>query len=362
MTGYGNDPCRRCLKTESWPSLDQEMWSRATQPQADILDEPGVASHWRPATRHKNRRGYGRWLNFLETNASQWLARHPAKRITVDTVRQYLLRLEGQRLAPYSIVARLAELHAVISVFAPDEDWNWLWQTVERFRYRARLGSNKNSRLLPSSELFAWGQDYMAEIEAADTSDTIRMASRFRDGLMIALLAARPLRRSNLVMIEIDRHLIQRGEQWHLIFGAEEVKNHRPLEMAIPDKLVTALERYLSHWRPMLLQDKPTNRLWLTQYGKPMTGDSAYRRITKVTLRAFGTRLSPHLFRNCAATSIAIEDPDHVRIAPTILGHTKLSTTENHYIQANSLEAGRKFQKTLAALRREIAEQNPQQT
>ena len=37
MTGYGNDPCRRCLKTESWPSLDQEMWSRATQPQADIF-------------------------------------------------------------------------------------------------------------------------------------------------------------------------------------------------------------------------------------------------------------------------------------------------------------------------------------
>ena len=30
----------------------------------------------------------------------------------------------------------------------------------------------------------------------------------------------------------------------------------------------------------------------------------------------FGHALNPHLFRDCAATSIAIEDPDHVRITP----------------------------------------------
>ena len=39
------------------------------------------------------------------------------------------------------------------------------------------------------------------------------------------------------------------------------------------------------------------------------------------TAAAFGHPVNPHLFRDCAATSIAIDDPQHVRIASQILGH-----------------------------------------
>ena len=62
--------------------------------------------------------------------------------------------------------------------------------------------------------------------------------------------------------------------------------------------------------------------------------------------------MSPHLFRDAAATSIVIEDPEHVRIIAAINGHRSLRTDEKHYIQATGLEAGREYQQAILARRR----------
>ena len=75
--------------------------------------------------------------------------------------------------------------------------------------------------------------------------------------------------------------------------------------------------------------------------------------MTKVTLRTLGKSLNPHLFRDCAATSVALEDPEHVRIIASILGHSSLSTAEKYYNQAHTLEAGRVYQNVMTAIRRE---------
>jgi integrase/recombinase XerD len=62
--------------------------------------------------------------------------------------------------------------------------------------------------------------------------------------------------------------------------------------------------------------------------------------------------INPHLFRDCAATTIAIHDPEHVQIIAAILGHSSMTTSERHYIQASSLEAGRRYHAVLAESRR----------
>ena len=62
--------------------------------------------------------------------------------------------------------------------------------------------------------------------------------------------------------------------------------------------------------------------------------------------------INPHLFRDCAATTIAIEDPPHVRIASQLLGHRTFSTTEKYYNQARGLEASRIMQNHVLSLRR----------
>ena len=48
---------------------------------------------------------------------------------------------------------------------------------------------------------------------------------------------------------------------------------------------------------------------------------------------------------------IALEDPEYVRMAATILGHASFATTERHYNQARSVEAALHFQGAIGNLR-----------
>ena len=73
--------------------------------------------------------------------------------------------------------------------------------------------------------------------------------------------------------------------------------------------------------------------------------------ICRLTKKAFGTSINPHLFRDCAATMIAIEDPSHVRIVPSLLGHTSLKTAERHHNQAQTLEGVGHYHAALASRR-----------
>ena len=74
--------------------------------------------------------------------------------------------------------------------------------------------------------------------------------------------------------------------------------------------------------------------------------------VTELTRAAFGRAVNPHLFRDCAATSLALEDPAHVRIAAQVLGHGAFSTTERHYNLARGQEAADSWHATLDGLRR----------
>jgi hypothetical protein len=78
---------------------------------------------------------------------------------------------------------------------------------------------------------------------------------------------------------------------------------------------------------------------------------SVYGRIMALTREAFGHSVHPHLFRDSAATSIACEDPAHVYITKSILGHSTLRTSERHYNHAQSLEATRCYQARILELR-----------
>ena len=86
-------------------------------------------------------------------------------------------------------------------------------------------------------------------------------------------------------------------------------------------------------------------------HGSPMTDNGIYIRIVARTREGLGQPINPHLFRDCVATSIAIDDPAHVGIASRLLGHRTGSTTERHYNQARSVEASRLMQRSLLARR-----------
>jgi integrase len=177
---------------------------------------------------------------------------------------------------------------------------------------------------------------------------------------MIALLAARPFRRKNFTTLLIGRHLVQVDDTYWFHFTFLETKTRRPIDVPFPDGLLPHLQRYLSHYRPLLAQRTgrwnrsrtATAALWISQDGSAMTEIAIYFRIMKLTKKRFGQVVNPHLFRDSAATSIAIEDPEHVRCTMVVLGHGTLATSEKHYNQAGSLEATRRLQRHVLDMRR----------
>jgi integrase len=82
-----------------------------------------------------------------------------------------------------------------------------------------------------------------------------------------------------------------------------------------------------------------------------MDGDEITQRVKAVTRGHLGRGVSPHLFRDCVATDIAIHDPGHIGIVKTILGHATLATSEKYYNQAGNFHAANRLQTVITHLR-----------
>jgi integrase len=169
---------------------------------------------------------------------------------------------------------------------------------------------------------------------------------------MIALLALRPLRLRNLAGLELGRTLLDGPAGWCITIPAGETKTHRGIEAGWPPNLVDALETYLTHHRPVLAHGRRAPALWVGGTGHALAEHTIRQTIIGRTQAALGVPINPHLFRDCAATTLAVEDPAHVGAAATILGHASGRTTHKHYIQANTLAASRRHLSALAARRR----------
>lgn len=355
------DPRRHCPRPEEWPIPDRCAWE-AAMTKGDILEPGGDGADWAPLSRRKIAKGYARWLTWLKTYQLLDPATAPAARITPERVQDYVadLRLIN---APYTVLARVQELYQAIRVVAPDCDWGWLRRIEARVRHGAVSVRNKRQRVMPSETLFRYGVELIATADDPGTGSLLKRACRFRDGLMIAVLAARPLRRRNFARIEVGRHLVQVDGAYQLRFEGRETKTGEPIETPFPAALVPQLTRYLAEFRPFLLhraerksrsaqQSDPS--LWISVHGAAMTEIGTYFAICKLTEERFGHVVSPHLFRDSAATSIAIEDPEHILIVRSVLGHASLQTSERYYTHARMLEASRRYQQRILELRRDL--------
>ena len=356
------DPFRRCISPDSWPELDRQAWANCLRA-GDLLEGGGAGASWAPHTQAKIAKGYGRWLTWLVTKNLLDPAIAPGDRVDRQRVSEYMAELNSLN-APYTLVARVQELYLAMAALAPEQDWTWIRTIERRLRTTARSVRNKRKRLVSSEQLLSLGLALMAEAESRTGGTPLQRAVRYRDGLMISLLAARPLRRRNFCSIAIGRHLICEGGTYWLQFGADETKTRIPIEAPVPQALTEKLQRYLTHFRPLLAQrigrwnrgahaqDRQTCALWVSEDGSAMTEIAIYFRIARTTRAKFGHAINPHLFRDSAATSVAVEDPESVHITRSILGQGTLRASEQHYNHAQSLEALRQYQQWILELRR----------
>ena len=86
-----------------------------------------------------------------------------------------------------------------------------------------------------------------------------------------------------------------------------------------------------------------------------MSSEAIRAQIKIQTKKAFGHKIWPHLFRDCAATSIAIEDPENLALGADLLAND-LKTLQRYYNQSGMLENGRLYQHHMRELKREARE------
>ena len=198
-------------------------------------------------------------------------------------------------------------------MFDPDRDWSFIGSISARVYARRAPVSSKPSKLVEAHELLQLGLSLMKQ--AAEIPNARSAAVLFRDGLIVALLALRPLRRKNLTNLTIGIDLIMIEGRWLIVLARSQTKTHAALEFAWPEELHEPLETYLAVHRATLIarhgrwHAEVGNRLWVSSDGSPLTQMAIYDNIVRRTRKAFGRRINPHLFRDAAATSLAIHDP-----------------------------------------------------
>ena len=350
--GRGKAPERACLKPKDWPDDDRQIWEQACQP-ADILSlDAGLRANHAQISNFKAQQGYGRWLTFLYFNDKDALSLKAADRITSGRVIAYVQCLQGLGNSTQTIMSRLQELGEAAKVFDPDRKWSFINKLAAKVRAHHKPARSKKHLKL-SDELVGLGKSLM---DQAKSADELEAAILFRDGLMIAMTAYVPFRRRNIAKSKIGENLIPMGGIYLLILNEKETKTYNEQEFYVAEDLIEPLDEYLQKYRPYLMSrtgrwTKPvSHELWVSKDGSPMTQIAIYDRICHRTGEAFGTPMNPHLFRDAAATLMAIADPAHVRIAAPLLGHRTFATTERYYEQATAMQAHRNFVNVIRSL------------
>jgi integrase len=195
-------------------------------------------------------------------------------------------------------------------------------------------------------------KDMLHDLPPALSSPVVR-ACHFRDTLLVALLAANPLRLRQFCIMEFDKHLVRQEDgSWWLKFKKGEFKNRRAIKgdyrVRVARDVWPLIERYRTEFRPILAGADVCNYVFRPRPGKARSKDSK-------KIKAFNSKpmspaaihnavadatycyipicpgFGPHGFRHIVATDIIKRDPKIGFFLASRALHDKLETVEEAY-------------------------------
>jgi integrase/recombinase XerD len=350
-------PSLLTLPVKDWPELDRVHWMNALACSTPFGAKSPAAA-WSAARVHIVEDVYGQWLAYLVTQGILEPI-EPSERVTLERVAAYIGVLTA-RVAPVSVAMMIGALGRMMVALYPTKDWTWLRNIYQYLKVTALPVRNKRQLVVPARDLYHVGLRLMDEADREGRHPFFN-AAEYRDGLLIAILAALPVRMANLSSITIGTHLMRNDAEYWLRFSEEETKNDHKIEAPLPIQLTIYLERYFKTHRRVLLDRRliktipPTRHLWVNRAGLAMAASAIRAQIKLRTKHEFGHAIWPHLFRDCVATSIAIEDPQNVHIASEMLTHQCDATTDKYYDQSQSIDASRIYQEAIRTLRARLS-------
>lgn len=326
-----NGQVRRSLALAQWPETVRERWvtyknqcGREMAPtdllgsfDEAVLQDHGPTSrkaHLASTTLDATQNVAGRWLLFAARNDYNCMPARKTVRAWLDIERSY-------GIAPVTVATEAFRLWRFSIVIWPDQDWGWfqtVWQTLKR---QARPVKDKRPRLRSAWELEKLGFDLMNEAVSLyeDKGLTQRAAIQYRDGLVIAMLATKPLRIANMTDLSWSALVWQGDGSLHITIA--RTKNGDGDEALYGPEIAKAVEQWRDIFWPLLKPAADCDRLWIGRFGSPIAAGGLYQAVTKQTARAFGLSINPHLFRDCVAQTVARHSPDAAHVISKLLGH-----------------------------------------
>ena len=125
--------------------------------------------------------------------------------MTSDSIGAYIDQLNNEVAAATTHIY-IDHLLCALRVMVPSHDWHWLKPVVRRLE-RDVIPKAKRHRMVDSGRLFDLGITLMERADLQPDVKSLQKATLYRDGLLIAILTARPLRRRTLCAIRLNQHI-----------------------------------------------------------------------------------------------------------------------------------------------------------
>jgi hypothetical protein len=343
------------LPLEHWPAADHEVFRIAYEP-GDLFDESGgPGAHHSELWRRMIRTTYRRWLGFLAEYYPADLLKPPAERITPKRLRGFIEQLSNE-VRPTTVAMAAAHLHTAARLIAPASDWRWFASL------KARLASwgkplDRFERLVPPWHTLDFGIEMMEEAATLPSAGKERDLY-YRDGLLIALISAWPVRRRSIAALTVSRHLEFDADGVNILLYPEDTKSKRAESFRVPETLLPYLVRFLNEIRPRLLSRNVHDGLWASSKGCPLSACRIYDIVRARITAKFGKAMGLHDFRRAAATFIATDAPEKTGLIPGALQHASPDVSELYNL-ARSVEASRRFAAYFAKTRSRLRPISP---
>lgn len=345
MTDQGTKPVRcypRSLAYGDWPPALRKAWVAAQQ-SAGFLETESRAASWSTRRRKHVLSDAGRFLSWLSAEGVPADSVATLAEAATPAALAAFAKAERARLMLSSLATALGNVVGFVRSLCLDWDAAAAYRMVDRVKRHARLEPRTPRRIADPVTLYKAG---LAKMDRClDERQVVVDPDGWQSGLMVALMAAAPVRIGNFASLVVGKHLQPDPQDgsWWMRLAMEETKTKAPDDWPIPETLWPYLHHHLTAVRPVLLrQGQRADRhdfLWVGTFGQPLQDQGVRKRVQRVTAELLGEAISPHSFRHSAVTGFSLQFADRPRDAAHLLGHASAQTTEKHYLMASRQRA-----------------------
>jgi integrase len=277
----------------------------------------------------------------------------PIARLTVERLRAWIADLA--QLAPPTRLTLVNGALQVLREAHPQHDWSKPLRLLKPLRIEVQgwQSSRKQGRVISGAVVLAAAIELCGQ-KAEAVNAPLKAAIMRRDGTLIAFLAMLPIRLRALSELKLGESVLVSSTQIRICLSGAMTKNGLPWESLVSQPLEGLLRSYICKTRTWLMTQSGSRHdaFWVTREGSAMAYKYLKKRIPAVTERELGIKISTHLFRDIAVTTLVRESPEHALLTRPLLAHASFDIVERHYNHAKGIEAGRDFVEVIESLRR----------